>query len=114
MLASADLVLTAERMHRVACASLAPAKVRQTFTLRQFARMVDAVPPPPGLDERTVPDRMRALVQQVDANRHLVRSVPSEEDDLTDPVGRPIEAFEECAAEIRRSLDAVMRVIAVA
>jgi protein-tyrosine phosphatase len=114
VLATADLVLTAGREHRAACVSLAPAKVRQAFTLRQFTRMVSAVPAPPGLADLTVPDRMRALVEQVNANRHLVPPVPAEEDDLPDPVNKPIEAFEDCADEIRRSLASVMRVIAVA
>jgi protein-tyrosine phosphatase len=113
-LAGADLVLTAERVHRAACVSLAPAKTRQVFTLRQFARMVSAVPPLAGLAEMTVPDRMTALVEQVNANRHLVPTAPSEEDDLPDPVNKPVEAFKECAAEIQRSLAAVVRVIAVA
>lgn len=114
VLASADLVLTAGREHRAACVALAPAKAREVFTLRQFARMVAAVPRPPGLAEQTVPDRMHALVEQVDANRHRIHVASAEEDDLPDPVNKPIEAFEECAREIRRCLTAVMRVIAVA
>jgi len=114
VLADADLVLTAGREHRAACVTLAPGKVKQAFTLRQFTRMVSEIPAPAGLAERTVPDRMHALVEQVNANRHLVSPVPAEQDDLPDPVNQPIEAFEACAAEIRQSLAAVMRVIAVA
>jgi protein-tyrosine phosphatase len=114
VLATADLVLTAEREHRAACVSLTPAKAGQVFTLRQFTRMVTDVPPPSGLAEMTVPDRLRALVEQVNANRHVVPAVSREDDDLPDPVGRPLEAFEICAEEIRDSLAAITRVIAVA
>ena len=112
VLATADLVLTAAREQRAACAELAPGKVRHTFTLRQFTRLVDAVGSVPGLANRTVPDRLRVLVARVNATRHLVPPVAAELDDLPDPVNQPIEAFEECADEIRRSLDRVMRVIA--
>jgi protein-tyrosine phosphatase len=82
--------------------------------LRQFTRLVAAVSPVPGLADRTVPDRLNALVGQVNASRHIVSSVTAEEDDLPDPVNKPSEAFEECADEIRRSLASVISVIAVA
>jgi protein-tyrosine phosphatase len=112
VLATADLVLTAGREHRAACAALAPGKVRRAFTLRQFTRLVDAVGPVPGLGHRTVPDRLHVLVDRVNATRHLVAPVAGELDDLPDPVNQPIEAFEECADEIRASLDRVLGVIA--
>jgi protein-tyrosine phosphatase len=112
ILTTADLVLTAARQQRAACAELAPAKVRQTFTLRQFTRLVDAAGPLPGLAERTVPDRLHALLSRVNATRHLVPPVAAELDDLPDPVNQPIEAFEVCADEIRGSLERVLRVIA--
>jgi protein-tyrosine phosphatase len=112
VLATADLVLTAAREQRAACAELAPAKVRQTFTLRQFTRLMDAVGSVPGVAERTVPDRLHALLGRVNATRHLVPPVVAGLDDLPDPMDRPIEAFEACAEEIRESLDRVMRVIA--
>jgi protein-tyrosine phosphatase len=112
VLATADLVLTAGREQRAACAELAPAKVRQMFTLRQFTRLVDAVGFVPGLAHRTVPDRLHVLLARVNATRHLVPQVTAELDDLPDPINRPLEAFEKCADEIRRSLDRVIRVIA--
>src|SRR5262245_24097826 len=43
MLGAADLVLTATRSQRSFCAQLAPVLVRRMFTLRQFARLADAV-----------------------------------------------------------------------
>ena len=112
VLATADLVVTAAREHRAACAELAPGKVRRAFTLRQFTRLVDAVGTVPGLAEQTVPGRLHALLGRVDSTRHLVPPVAGALDDLPDPVSQPIEAFEECADEIRRSLNRMMRVIA--
>lgn len=112
ILSTADLVLTAGREHRAACAELLPGVVRRAFTLRQFTRLVDAAGPVPDLSHRTVPDRLRLLLDRVDATRNLAPRVVAELDDLPDPVNKPIEAFEECADEIGRSLERVMRVIA--
>ncbi len=41
----ADLVLTAERSHRAAVVSLAPRATKRAFTIRQFARVLDALEP---------------------------------------------------------------------
>jgi protein-tyrosine phosphatase len=111
VLANADLVLTATREQRSACVMLAPAAVRRTFTLRQFARLAAAVPPGRNGD---LPDRMRALVDQVNATRHTVPAVPGEQDDLPDPVNQPIDAFRVCAEDVWRSLSTVIRVISAA
>jgi protein-tyrosine phosphatase len=111
VLSTADLVLTAGREHRAACAELVPGKVRRVFTLRQFTRLVDAAGPVPDIDDRTVPERLHLLIDRVNATRHLVPRVAAELDDLPDPVNKPIGAFAECAAEIRASLGRMLRVI---
>jgi protein-tyrosine phosphatase len=110
VLASADLVLTAEREQRAACVTTAPETVRRAFTLRQFARLAEAVPPVTPL-AATVPARLSDLVAQVNANRHLVPAGAVEMDDLADPVSQPIEAFWDCAQEIWRSVTTIVQVI---
>jgi protein-tyrosine phosphatase len=112
VLMSADLVLAAGRDQRAASVTLAPGAVRRAFTLRQFARLAAAVPAAAALTG-TVPARLRALVEQVNANRHLVPTVPADMDDLPDPVNQPIEAFRECAQEIWKSVSTVVGVISV-
>ncbi len=112
-LLAADLVLTAGREQRAACVTLAPATVRRTFTLRQFTRLAAAAPAAGGQVPSSVPGRLRVLVDRVNAGRHLVPAVPSEMDDLPDPVDQPIEAFRKCAEEIWRSLGTIIGVIRV-
>jgi protein-tyrosine phosphatase len=111
IVATADLVLTAEREQRAACVKLAPGAVRRAFTVRQFARLAGAVPP---AAERpaTVPGRLHSLVEQVNAKRHLVSAAAPGADDLADPVGQPIEAFRECAREVWRSAGVIVGIIA--
>ncbi len=108
LLAGADLVLTATREQRSACVTLAPGAVRRTFTLRQFARFAAASPGPA---TGPVPYRLSALVDGVNATRHTVAAVPGDDDDLPDPVGRPIEAFRVCAEDVWRSLCTVVTAV---
>ena len=96
MLAEADLVLAAAREQRAACVTLAPAAVRRTFTLRQFGRIAATVGPRRDLADLL--DGVRAAYGQ---------PVGPAEDDLADPVGRPVEAFRACAAQIQSALDAI-------
>ncbi|HEX8347088.1 MAG TPA: low molecular weight phosphatase family protein [Actinoplanes sp.] len=114
ILGGADLVLAAAREQRAACVTMVPASVRRTFTLRQFIRYVAAVPPSEALTSGPAPDRLRALVEQIGAVRHLVQPVPGHEDDLPDPVRQPIEAFRACADEIRHAMSVMVGVIAPA
>src|SRR4051812_5840492 len=68
---AADLVLGATREHRAAAVVLHPRAAARTFTLREFARLADAV------DSAVLPsgdpvERARALVQAVAAQRGTV------------------------------------------
>ena len=112
VLAGADLVLASAREQRAACVTLAPSAIRRTFTLRQFVRFAKAVPTGPGLVQGPPAQRLRKLVESAVAVRHLVPAVSADEDDIADPVGRPIEAFRVCADEIEQDMNAVVRIIA--
>jgi protein-tyrosine phosphatase len=111
MLAGADLVLTAGRAQRSACAELAPEALGRTFTLRQFERLVTVVPAVPALVAGPPSGRLRTLVDQVRAYRHLAPGGSAADDELADPVGQPVERFRACAATIGQSFGAVVRVI---
>jgi protein-tyrosine phosphatase len=101
--ASADLVLTAERAHRVRCAELAPSRVTRCFTIRQFGRLARAVDPSTLPTTDPVP-RAHALLEEVLALRGTVPLVSRTEDDLPDPVAQPLDAFRACAAELSHVL----------
>lgn len=101
MVKDANLVLTATGEQRTACLALEPSAVRKTFTLKQFARFARAAPKAEGPPAQ----RMHLLVAAVNATRH---QAPPGEDDLADPVGRPIEAFRTCAADVWSALRTIV------
>jgi protein-tyrosine phosphatase len=118
LVTAADLVLTATREQRAACVTLAPAAVRYTFTLRQFGRMSaglaalgpSAASGSPGTLGPPAA-RMRTLLDEVVGSRSRLQPADASDDDLADPIGRSVAAFRTCAAEIQRSLDAMIAVI---
>jgi protein-tyrosine phosphatase len=88
---SSGLVLTATREHRVAVLTHDPTALRRTFTLREFARLldvVDAVPGRPGHVGRAPAE----LVAAVADARGRVRVAPAE-DDIPDPHTGPLTSF---------------------
>jgi protein-tyrosine phosphatase len=108
LLTRADLVLAAAGEQRTACITMEPGAVRRVFTLRQFARFVAAARP---VREAPPAERMRLLVDEVNVSRHRAPAVPEDEDDLPDPVSRPIEEFRVCAEDVWRSLRTVVTAI---
>ncbi|MDG4766076.1 low molecular weight phosphatase family protein [Solwaraspora sp. WMMD406] len=128
MVTTADLVLTASRRHRAHCVTLAPRSVSHTFTIRQFGRLAAAVaatrttvgigpdtradPRTDGPDQAAEPlARARSLVVAAAAARSRVQPVSAEQDDLADPVLRPIGAFRDCARQVRQTLDTLLDII---
>jgi protein-tyrosine phosphatase len=101
--ARADLVLTATREHRARCVQLSPASITRCFTLRQWTRLVDAVDPAT-LHAADPASRARSLWKEALAVRSTLQPVPVEQDDLPDPLGRPVDDFRTCAAELERML----------
>lgn len=108
LIAGSDLVLTATRSQRSEVVSMRPDSMGRAYTLRQFGRMVAALDGPVAGVGSTPVQRMRALVQAAPLTRSRLQPVPPELDDLPDPVGRPLEDFQVCAAEVSRILDLVI------
>lgn len=109
--AAADLVLAATREHRAAAVVLLPRAAARTFTLREFARLADAVDPA-GLPDGDVLVRARALVRAAAARRGLVPPVDPRDDDLADPYRAPESAFVECARLVHRTLQRPLDLLA--
>lgn len=97
LIRSADLVLTAERAHRASVVSTLPAALGRSFTLRQFARLCDHVDPLTGDDPAELG---RMLVEQAKLARGLGPVAGPQDDDLPDPIGRPLAAYEQCATTL--------------
>jgi protein-tyrosine phosphatase len=100
----ADLVLTAERSHRAAVVSLAPRASRRTFTIKQFARVLDGLEPGDLANVRSPQD----LVDRVARLRGVVPP-PADpaDDDVDDPYRRSEATHERVADEIDAALATV-------
>lgn len=104
LLASADLVLTAERSHRHRVVDVEPAVLKRSFTIREFGRVGSAVVTaelPAELDARA-----REVVRLAGRHRGTVRATTPTDDDIADPIGRPAPLHH---AVCRQIVDAVNR-----
>ena len=125
LIARADLVLTATRQHRSAVVSSLPAAIGRTFTILQFARLCDEVPP---ISDSDTGDLGQELVVQAKLARSSVQPVPGEagrsaRPDGTWPAGfsvvrrppaelhRPNPASADVASAKRRTLTTIHRLV---
>ena len=105
---NADLVLGMTRRHRAAAVALAPAATSHTFTLREFTRLVvdgvgDFAPSPDRADS------LRRLVEVATSRRAPITD--PELDDIADPYGRDLDAYQLAFTEISDAIDTVGRVL---
>lgn len=106
MVAKADLVLALTRRHRAWILDLAPAAVRRTYTLREFARLLEQVEPP--VEGGDPGERLRKLLPRVSAGRALAPRRPGAEDDVRDPYGHGPEVYRQSLADIQAAVDAIL------
>lgn len=102
----ADLVLTAERSHRADVVRLHPRASRFTFTLTQFARMVESI----DAEDLAKISTPAELVAAAAARRGYVQASTPEADDIADPYRRAQSVYD--AAGV--SIDAAVSTIAAA
>ncbi|PVZ04263.1 hypothetical protein [Actinomycetospora cinnamomea] len=108
----ADLVLTVSRSHRSAVLELEPRALRSTFTLPEFARLLEGMDP---ADHAALPadprERAHALVAAALAERGQGAPVDPEDDAIPDPVQGTVEDHAEAArrihAAVRPLVDAI-------
>jgi protein-tyrosine phosphatase len=105
-------VLAASRVERAACVTLAPVTTRRTDTLRQFGRLASAMHPR-GLTAVWPPsERFRTLTATIPQLRGAVPIGSTDQDDLPDPVNKPVAAFHRCAEEAHRVVSSLVELIA--
>lgn len=103
---AAGVVLTLERRHRSRVVDVAPSVLKRAFTLREFARVAGAVAASrPDLPEDPV-ERARTVVAEAAKQRGMVRAEHPEDDDITDPIGQPIEVYRVTAGLITEAVEA--------
>ena len=120
-LVTPDLIITMTRDHRRQVAELAPARMRSTFTAREFARLAadvtddeirDAAAKAPA---QTPGARVRAAAALVATRRGMVLPAETpEDDDVIDPYGRSWKTYELSATQLTPALDEVVRVLKAA
>ncbi|WEK62323.1 MAG: low molecular weight phosphatase family protein [Candidatus Microbacterium colombiense] len=118
LLIESDLILTMAGEHRSHVVKMMPSRLRQTFTVREFARLAATV-----TDEaiRTAADtagdappaRLRAAIRMLSGQRGLSLST-EEDDDVIDPYRRSWETYEMSAAQLLPAIDEVERVVRAA
>lgn len=119
-LVAPDLVLTMTRDHRREIAELAPSRVRTAFTIREFARLAEAIPPAElaaaaeaaGSDPS---ERLRAVVLLIASYRGLVPPPPNPaDDDVIDPFRQDWQVYLRSAEQLRPAVDTVVWVVRAA
>lgn len=108
-----DIVLPLEVAHRKAVLSYSPRHLKRAYTLKEFARLLDAAEAREPWTQRlagltTVEERWAALPLHLACERGLSWVDPGV-DDIADPYRQPQEAFDAMAVEIDA---AVARIVA--
>lgn len=104
----ADLVLTATREHRRFSVSLAPPSATSTFTLNQFARLLEGHAVLVASGEREAPRFPRELVRALADIRGLVLPPDHpEDDDIADPYRSTRDAYNTAGSQILTGIRAI-------
>ncbi|SDF26874.1 protein-tyrosine phosphatase [Blastococcus aurantiacus] len=101
----AGLVLTMTRAHRAAVVSAVPAALRRTFTLREFAALVELAEEAGAVPHTGPGERLTDLVRLAPRYRGLRTSGP--DDDVDDPYGQAAPVYAHALAELRASVTVV-------
>lgn len=113
MAIDADLTLTMTRAHRREVLKVAPRALSRTFTLREAADLLQLVGDDVDLPGENLAERARALVRAMGMARSH-RQSDSEDDDILDPIGRPLEVHQEVGEAVAAALIVVLgRIVAV-
>ncbi|MAP64009.1 MAG: low molecular weight phosphatase family protein [Microbacterium sp.] len=116
-LATPDLIIAMTREHRRDIAELAPARLRHTFTVREFARLAAATPDADLLSSAEAAGaaggaRLRAAAEVLAARRGLTPPpADPEDDDVVDPFRQEWSVYQRSAAQLVPAVDEVVRVV---
>ncbi|HVY11841.1 MAG TPA: hypothetical protein VHB18_17015 [Mycobacteriales bacterium] len=102
----ADLVLGLTREHRGAVVTMVPRAASRTVTLREYARLLGGVTADDVAAAGADPvARFRAITAAAFGRRGFAPPERPEDDDVPDPYGGPMAAYERAAAMISDALD---------
>lgn len=111
---SADLILSATRVHIEDMAAEVPEARERMFTLPEFARLLQSMDRA-GLDDAAGGDRspaqtLAALVPQLDHSRRSAGAA-TREDDVVDPYMLPESVYDTSFGQIRDSVEAMAQAL---
>ncbi len=104
VVASADLILTAEPAQRRYVVEMVPGAVGRTFSLLSFVRWLQAVQHLP--TERAGPAHLQ-LISRAAAGRALVQPLTEREQNVPDPLGHSLRRFRSCRGVIESAVAAL-------
>lgn len=93
MAEEADLLLCMASEHRAIVEAATPSLAPRTFTLKELVRLLESLPVPDG-------DPFEVRLSAADAARRAGAVPPSQDDDIADPLGQPLEAYRAIAWEL--------------
>lgn len=109
-----DLVLTAERRHRREVVQRDPRLSKRTFTVIEFARLLDAVDVDTvlrGTHELGDRERLDVLLRRLGKARSATLAGSPADDDLADPHGRASTAYRTCVRRADEATEVVARAL---
>lgn len=103
ILAQPDLVLTMTREQRSAVVQIAPTLLKRTFTIREFARLLEMAE----MEPATAEERWRLLLLRAPRLRSLVPA-EGEDDDVVDPYRREPEIYAAMVQQLSPAVNAII------
>jgi len=112
MVESADLLLGLARGHRSEIVTMIPRASRHTFTLTEFARLLDDLATAgslriPSADVNSPPTLLRTLVAAVAARRGIAPRANPEDDDIVDPYRRSQNTYDLSGAAVDAAVTSI-------
>jgi protein-tyrosine phosphatase len=102
---AADLVLGMSREHRAAVVTMVPRASSRTVTVREYARLLVGVQPSEVASAGADPvDRLHAITSTAFGRRGYAPPKNPADDDVPDPFGGPMSAYERAATLIDHAL----------
>lgn len=111
ILREADLVLTMAATHRGEVMQMDASLLKRTFTIREFARMIEALEQRDG-DSPAAPDVpafWRALPARAASVRHLALAQDAADNDVVDPYRRGEEIYHRMEDELAPAILTILR-----